>query len=270
MKKKDKEVTTYIEELEEKIVELSLRLKSKNNDESSIGKGANEIIGQLLHNLKNPAGVIYSFSEMIEEGGDSITSEKLQKYIDIISTSASFTLTLLDSFAIYFKLRSSELPFNLNVVNFVELISNALEQLAPFALEKKVTLDTAFPNEELLLKLDGIRVTQAISNIIANALRYSHDNSEISITIKEHQNTIETEIADKGIGISENDLPQIFDPFFVVNTYSIDKKKCVGLGLSIADIIIKQHNGEIKVTSTLGRGSKFSIFLPKVEASHKP
>lgn len=263
MKKNNKEVANYIEELEDKIMDLSLRLKAKDNEQSSIAKDSKKIIGELIHNLKNPVGVIYSFSEMIGEGGDSIGSEKLKKHINIINKSASFTLALLDSFSIYFNLRASDLPFDLNVVNLGKLINEVLDKFEPIALEKKVAIKTAFPKEKLLFKLDGNRIILALSNMISNALRYSHDNSEISITIKEHQNTIEIEIADKGIGISENDLSQIFDPFFVVNTYSIDKKKCVGLGLSIADKIIKRHSGKMKVTSALGQGSKFSIVLPK-------
>lgn len=263
MKKNNKEVAIYIEELEDKIMDLSQRLKAKNNEQSSIAKARKKIIGELIHNLKNPAGVIYSFSEMIEEGGDSIGSEKLKKHINIINKSASFTLALLDSFSVYFNLQASDVPFDLNVVNLGKLINEILEKFEPIALEKKVMINTVFPKEKLLLKLDGNRMTLALSNMISNALRYSHDNSEISITIKEHQNTIEIEIADKGIGISENDLPEIFDPFFVVNTYSIDKKKCVGLGLSIADKIITRHGGKTKVTSALGRGSKFNIVLPK-------
>jgi signal transduction histidine kinase len=265
LKKHNKEVATYIEELEGKIVDLSLRLKAKDKEHSSLVKGSNVIVGQLIHNLKNPVGVIYSFSEMIEVGGDSIGSEKLKKHINVINKSASFTLALLDSFSIYFNLYNSDVPFDLNVVNLTKLISEILDKFNVIASEKNVAVKTVFPKEKLLLKLDGSRMTLALSNIINNALRYSYDNSEISITIKEYQNRIEIEIADKGIGISEKDLAHIFDPFFVVNTYSEDKKKCIGLGLSIADKIIKRHGGEMIVTSDLGEGSKFRIILSKIE-----
>ncbi len=267
MEKNDKKKSRDIAELEDKIVDLSLRLKAKNIEQSSFKKDSRILIGKLLHNLKNPIGVIYSFSEMISKNKKDPTPEKLEKHIDIINKSASFSLTLLDSFSVYFNLFSSNAPFNFILINYTEFINNIVTQFDGIKAEKKAKLKTAFPKENLMCRLDGVRMTQVLNNIIANSLRYTNDKAEIMITIREHQDTIETEITDNGIGISESDLAHIFDEFFVVNTYSKDKQKCIGLGLAIANKIVNKHQGKIKVKSTLGKGSSFKILLPKAENS---
>ncbi|MBL4939688.1 MAG: sensor histidine kinase, partial [Lutibacter sp.] len=75
--------------------------------------------------------------------------------------------------------------------------------------------------------------------------------------------TINTCITDEGIGISETDLPNIFKEFYVVNTYSEDKQKCIGLGLTIANVVIQHHNGKITVTSEINKGTNVEMTLPK-------
>ena len=119
------------------------------------------------------------------------------------------------------------------------------------------------PENDVFLTVDGAEITQALRAILNNAMRYSNDSSTITITVTELKDTVETTITDQGIGISETDLPNIFEEFYVVNTYSADKQKCVGLGLAIARRIVELHNGKISAKSTLEKGSSFKIRFPK-------
>ena len=100
-------------------------------------------------------------------------------------------------------------------------------------------------------------------NVLDNAIRYSPENTAIQISVFENKNEINVIIADQGIGIEENHLPFIFNDFFVVNTYSNDTKKCIGLGLPITKRILAMHNGTITTESQIGKGSIFTITLPK-------
>jgi signal transduction histidine kinase len=265
LKKDNKEVAAYIEALEDKIVDLSLRLKKEGNNQSSGIKDNKKLIGQLIHNLRNPVGVIQSFSEMMRDGGDHSDSQKTQRHVEIINKSASFSLALLDGFSSYFNLLTSDLGLNFSEVNITEIVKKVLEQLESMAIEKQINIITAFPGSDVMIDGDGSKMTQAISNIVVNAIRYSQIQSEVSVAIEENQKVVEIGISDRGIGIAGSDLPQIFKPFFVVNTYSADESKCIGLGLSIAELIVKGHGGQLKVSSTLGEGSIFRIIIPKTQ-----
>ena len=106
-------------------------------------------------------------------------------------------------------------------------------------------------------------LAKAISNVLINAIRYSSENTTIHLNVIEDKNEINVIITDQGIGIEKEHLPFIFNDFFVVNTYSNDTKKCIGLGLPITKRILEIHKGKITVESQIEKGSTFTITLPK-------
>lgn len=253
----------YLQELEEKIIDLSFKLKGKTNEIKDAEETTSKILGKLTHNLKNPVGVIFSFSEMMLEDLEDYSTEKLEKHLQIIKNSATFSLALLDTISKYSRVQAPNFVLKSKNINYIELFSAILNEFKLEASKKNIELDLIIPSNEIFLTLDWTEITQVLHAILNNAIRYSNENSTISIAVKELKNTIETTITDQGIGISETDLPNIFEEFYVVNTYSEDKQKCVGLGLSIAKKIIEHHKGKISAKSILEKGSSFKIILPK-------
>jgi len=261
--KSGKNSEKYIQELEEKIIDLSFKLKGKTNEIKDAEETTSKILGKLNHNLKNPVGVIFSFSEMMLEDLEDYSTEKLEKHLQIIKNSATFSLALLDTISKYSRVQAPNFVLKSQSRNYIELLSTILNEFKSEASGKNIELVVKFPTDELFLTIDAVEITEAIHNILNNALRYSKENSTITVTITEHKNTVETEITDWGIGISEIDLPNIFEEFYVVNTYSADKRKCIGLGLAVAKKIVEHHKGKISAKSILEKGSSFKIILPK-------
>lgn len=262
MAKKEKNSDKYISELEEKIIDLSLKLKSKSNELNVAIETNSKILGKLTHNLKNPVGVVFSFSEMILEDLEDYSAEKLGKHMQIIKNSAVFSLAFLDTISKYTRVNSPNYSLKTERINYSELVNGVINDFKAKASEKNIGLEMNFPSNEIFLTLDRDEITQALSVVLNNALRYSNENSTVNITVEETKNTVETTIADQGIGISDTDLPHIFEEFYVVNTYSDDKQKCIGLGLAIAKKIIEKHSGKISANSILEKGSNFKIILP--------
>ena len=253
----------YLQELEEKIIDLSFKLKSKSNELNAAIETNSKILGKLTHNLKNPVGVIFSFSEMMLEDLEDYSTEKLEKHLQIIKNSATFSLALLDTISKYSRVQSPNFVLKSERINYTELLSAILNEFKSEASKKNIVVAVKLPENDIFLTLDEAEITQALNSVLNNALRYSNENSTITVTVTELKNTVETNITDQGIGISETDLPNIFEEFYVVNTYSEDKQKCVGLGLAIAKKIVELHRGEISAKSTLEKGSNFQIKLPK-------
>lgn len=263
MAKTGKNSKDYIQELEEKVMDLSLKVKSKSNELNTAIETNTKILGKLTHNIKNPIGVIFSFSEMMLEDLEDYSTEKLGKHLQIIKNSATFSLAFLDTVSKYTRVNSPNFILKTEHINYSELVNGLINEFREKASEKNIDLEVNVPSNDIFLTLDKAEITQALSEVLNNALRYSNENSTISIDIKDLENTVETTITDQGIGISETDLPHIFEEFYVVNTYSDDKQKCIGLGLAIAKKIIDFHNGKILVKSILEKGSDFKITLPK-------
>lgn len=264
MAKKEKNSDKYIPELEEKIIDLSLKLKSKSNELNAAIETNSKILGKLTHNLKNPVGVIFSFSEMILEDLEDYSAEKLGKHMQIIKNSATFSLAFLDTISKYTRVNSPNYSLKTERINYSELVNSVINDFKAKAFEKNIGLKMNFPSKEIFLTLDRDEITQALSAILNNALRYSNENSTVNVSVEETKNTVETTITDQGIGISDTDLPHIFEEFYVVNTYSDDKQKCIGLGLAIAKKIIEKHNGKISANSILEKESRFKITLPVI------
>ena len=263
MVKSEKNSDKYIQELEEKIIDLSLMLKSKTNALIAADETRAKILGKLTHNLKNPVGVIFSFSEMMLEDLADYSTDKLEKHLQIIKNSATFSLALLDTISKYSRVQSPNFVLKCQSLNYVELINRLIDEFKSEASKKNIGLEIEVPTNELFLTLDEAEITQALRAILNNALRYSNENSTITITVETLKNTVETTITDQGMGISDTDLPHIFEEFYVVNTYSANKQKCVGLGLAIAKKIVELHKGKISTKSTLEKGASFKIILPK-------
>lgn len=263
MGKSKSELVKYVNELEEKIIDISLQLNNKTKELNLVNESNRKSTGKLIHNLKNPIGVVFSFSDMILEDIEDYSTDKLKTHLQIIKNSANFSIQLLNSVAKYLQLQSYDYTYTFNNTDYIDLVNNVISEFKSVIVEKNIKIEQNLPETPIFLKLDKSEILLAIRNIINNAFRYSNKNTTIKVTIKENLNTIETTITDEGIGISEENIALIFNEFFVVNTYSEDKQKCIGLGLLIANKIIKDHKGEISVTSIINKGTCFKITLPK-------
>lgn len=253
----------YIQELEDKIVELSLDLKATNNNLKNISEENFERLQKLIHNLKNPIGIAFSFSEIIKENSGSISKESLKKYNEAILNSTEFSVEMLNELAVLNRLKSSSFLLKKEMINYGELINSVIEKNIRKAAESSISIEKCIPNFSLLLNVDEREIEMVLDHIFDNSIKFSNPNSTIQISVIENQNFIETAISDQGIGISANNLPSVFKEFFVANTYAKNSKKCIGLGLSISKQIIDFHKGTLIIESKIDAGTTVKIALPR-------
>jgi len=263
LNKINKESEGYIQDLEEKIVELSFKLKQKNNQLKSTNTEHEKVMGKMIHNLKNPVGVILSFSEMLFENIDDFSPEKVSKFLKVIQDSSKFSIDFLNSIAKLTQIKSTDFKLSLEQINYVNLINEVIEKLTTKADSKNITIVKKCINNDLFLNADANEISVAIYNVLVNAIRFSPANSTIYLSIQEKENVIKTIIKDEGVGISNENSTHVFEEFFVVNTYDEEKNKCIGLGLTVSKKIIDLHLGKITIKSALSKGSEFTIYLPK-------
>ena len=263
MEEIDTSSPNYLNDLEEKIFELSLKLKAKENEINTFKKGELLLFKDFSHNLINPIGVINSFSHMILEGEENSFSEKEQKYLEIIQNSSSFSLNLLNSFTEYYSLKNSTKTLEISTVNLFQTISQEVEVFKKLASERNILIEIKEPNEDVYLSSDENKLRKIVKALISNAIRFSENNSKIIVELILNSETVEIKITDQGIGISKDNLAKIYNDFFVCSTYDVIKIKCIGLGLSISKILTDSLNGELKIKSELNKGTSVSLILKK-------
>jgi len=261
LKKKYKKELLNVNDLEEKIIELSLQLKQKNNEIDFLMESNHTLFSKLAHNLKNPIGSVYSFSELLLENPEDWTQEKLNKYLEIINNSAKFSIDTLNSFTKYTMLFSNKVSLAFDEVNIEELLNEVINKIERENITKKLNFQKKLPRESVIIIVDKEEIKLALYNLIKNAVQFSKSDYRINITV-EQSSEITIRIQNFGIGISNENLKEIFKPFYVVDTYTKDREKCIGLGLPIVKKIIELHKGEIEINSELKQGTTVQIKLP--------
>ncbi len=142
------------------------------------------------------------------------------------------------------------------------MLTDAIDSIRMLAEEKKVGIVSEILTA-VRLPGNASMLRQAIDNLLSNALRYNEPNGLVTVRAKDHEEMIEIEIEDSGIGIPESAIPNLFDRFYRVDESRSRAAGGTGLGLSIVQQIVQCHRGTIRVTSTLGKGTTFRIVLPK-------
>jgi signal transduction histidine kinase len=155
------------------------------------------------------------------------------------------------------------LNLELKPISLLTIIDSAIKKVSPIAKDKNIKIINS--TADLYVRGDSISLIEALVILLDNAIKYSSKNTEIKINLQDRSGILSLNIKDQGIGISEGDLPHIFDRFYRAdNARTKNQSGGYGLGLSIAKKIIEAHHGRIEVESKLGQGTKFTILLPKL------
>lgn len=205
---------------------------------------------KLTHEIKNPLAVCKGYLDML----DLNNKDKILKYIPIIKGEIERTLTLMDDYLDYTKVKIQK-----EEVDIYLLLNDIIESLELFFKENKINLEYLVPDDELYLRVDYNRIKQVIVNILKNATEARDINKKeliIKIRTRVTKNYFKIIIEDNGIGMDKDVLEQVTDLFFTT------KKNGTGLGTSLSKEIVELHGGKIKYLSEVGIGTTVIINLP--------
>ncbi len=221
-----------------------------------------EFIANISHELRTPLTSIQGFIETLKEGAIN-DPEKTQHFLEIIEKQSNRLNSLVEDILKLSKIESQEIVVNLQSTNLKELLDKVMAEFKEKIILKKIQISTNISPQFPLLKVDPEQIELALRNLLDNAIKYTPEKGEISISFLEREKDIYIEITDDGIGISQEHLPRIFERFYRVNKDRSRDLGGTGLGLAIVKHVVQAHKGTIGVDSTLGKGSKFFIILPK-------
>jgi signal transduction histidine kinase len=217
-----------------------------------------DMIDLLSHDLRSPVGRILSLSELIKLDDDG--SKDL--YADYITSEGTGLLSLLEN--ILMILKEDNNVFTLERVNLSKLVHETLN-FSQFSISEKNLGLTAKIDEDIFIFVQRHLFTQAVRNILGNAIKFSPDGKVIHITGRQDEDQIFLSIKDEGLGLAATDIPKIFDRFTSAGKKGTRGESSTGLGLYLSKKIVERHGGQLVVESEgTNMGASFTIVLYKL------
>ncbi|MCX7944511.1 MAG: cell wall metabolism sensor histidine kinase WalK [Deltaproteobacteria bacterium] len=216
-----------------------------------------EFVSNASHELKTPLTAINGFIETLL---DEVKDDTHKRYLEVIKNHTQRMINIVNDLLSLSSLESG-IPFIFSECKINEIISEVIPLFKKRIAEKNLLLELNLESNSPIT-CDRLKIEQAIINMIDNAVKYT-DAGRILIKTYEDTNNVFISIEDSGIGIPAKDVERIFERFYVVNKSRSRALGGTGLGLSIVKHIINRHNGSINVESEEGKGSRFTIRLPK-------
>jgi two-component system phosphate regulon sensor histidine kinase PhoR len=220
-----------------------------------------DFVSNVSHELRTPLSLISMFSETLEM--DRVkTEEKKKEYYSIISQEANRLSKIVNSILNFSKMEAGKRQYNF-VQSYLNDVAENVYRSYKFHLEQKGFTFSIVKDESIpIIKIDEEAISEAIVNLVDNAVKYSNTNKEIIIRTGMENNNAYVEVEDKGIGIPEKDQKKVFEKFFRVGSANVHNVKGSGIGLSIVKHIVDAHHGKIELRSEVNKGSKFKLLLP--------
>jgi two-component system, OmpR family, phosphate regulon sensor histidine kinase PhoR len=223
-----------------------------------------DFINNITHEFKTPISTIAISADTLQHPQIKDFPEKIKRYTSIIANENLRLKKMVDYLLQMSVLEKVDYELDISRQNLENIIKDLVERFSIITEEKNGKIIFNNHTSESEIKCDAIHLSNAISNIIDNAIKYNNNSPIITIELKETlKNKFSIIINDNGIGLNKKEIKLIFNRFYRVPKGNIHTIKGFGLGLNYVQSIIKKHQGQIKVESEIGKGSTFEILLPK-------
>ena len=255
----DSDMNSFAKDLEEFV-------KLKRSEIESLKKEdlyRKEFVGNVAHELKTPLFAIEGYISNLLDGAMD-DKELLKKYLKRAEKSVDRLTYIIKDLDLITQLESSTLKLQITSFDIVKLTEEIIEDLEISASKKniKIIFNKIYENQ-ILVDADRNRIEQVLTNLITNSINYGAEKGTTEISFESDEENIMVKVNDNGEGISEENMPRLFQRFFRVDVSRSRSQGGSGLGLAIVKHIIDAHNENIYVQSTVGIGSEFSFSLKK-------
>jgi signal transduction histidine kinase len=267
--KKDEDNRIYndLTSLNNELVNLQRELAKKNTELEHLNDLKNKFLGMAAHDLRNPIGIIFSYSEfLIEETKETLSTEH-REFLNIINSSAQFMLALIDDLLDISRIESGKIELNTEPFELVVLMSKIVSLNRILSHKKHIEISLLENEIGLIVIADAPKMEQVFNNLISNAIKFSLQGTTIRVELSAKDNYAIIAVHDQGQGIPSEEMEKLFRPFQKTSVKSTEGEKSTGLGLSIAKRIVEAHKGSIRVESTVGSGTSFYVSMPLSSSS---
>ena len=268
-----KNTNYHLQELQEKLRERTQELEAKNIELEKISNDKSKILGIVAHDLRSPIGGIFSLSEYIHATAKELINQEPVRcaglevsleFSELITDSSKYLLDLINDLLDVSAIETGNLVLNLESINYLPLFHKVVGVHEELAKNKNIVILSRLEIEDsLTIRIDKIKISQVINNLLQNAIKFSAQDGTILLTIEDVGDYIITKVVDEGEGIPKSQRDKLFKMFSKTSTTPTGGENGSGLGLYISKQIIEAHLGEIGFEENVGKGSVFYFRLRK-------
>ena len=248
---------------EEKLEDLSLRLAQKGAALERADRAKEELLAMLAHELRNPLGTISNAIQVLRLKGEG--DETWHRAIEAAERQVLHQALLVDDLLEASRVTRGEVELHCESLDLAELARETVEGYRETLRNARLEMDLDLPDEALPVQGDRLRLSQALSNLLHNATKFTPPGGRVGVRARraDHGNRAELSVRDSGQGIAPELLPHIFEVFTQADR-SLDRARGgLGVGLAVVKGLVEMHGGEARAESEgLGRGSEFTLRLP--------
>lgn len=249
----------FRQNLESKVRERTAALSVANDALHEAHEEKNRMLGVVAHDLRNPLSGIRAAAQLLIE--IPLEKSKRETLLRTILDGADVTLSMTEDLLDVAAIREGKVELLPDAIDLSSLVEGRAELFRMTAQAKDIKLSLDLSNIPPVWA-DAKRAAQALDNLVGNAVKYSPRSGEVTIELRAYDGRARLAVIDQGQGIPADEIDDIFEPFERASPQPTGGERSVGLGLAIVKRLVEAQNGEIRVESAPGRGSRFEMFLP--------
>ena len=223
------------------------------------------LLAFVAHELRNPLTVLMGNIDYLLTGRRASDPEKQSRILANLKAASQRLQNVVTNLLIISRMERSEGSAPMNPIALSQVIQDAVDEVVLQATDRRIEMDADLPSDLPMVKGEGTSLTRLFSNLLENGIKYTPIGGRLWIRAHEENGMVSVEVGDTGQGISQEELPHLFDPYYRARSTATPFAKGAGLGLALAKTIVDRHRGEIRVKSHPGQGTVFTIVLHKAD-----
>ncbi|HJL18397.1 MAG TPA: hybrid sensor histidine kinase/response regulator [Sandaracinaceae bacterium LLY-WYZ-13_1] len=232
------------------------------NELRALNAQKDHLMGVVAHDLRNPLSVVRGYADFLLSGVAGELDEEHDEVMRTIRRTSDYMLHLVEDLVDFSRIQAGELELELEPTDLAALVREGIRLNAMLAQKKGIHLETKLSSDLPEVSVDRHKVRQILDNLLTNAVKFSHPDTTVEVTLAREDDRAHLAVRDRGVGIPEQDLPKLFQPFEKTSARPTAGERSTGLGLAIVRNIVEAHGGRIWVESRVGQGSTFHVTLP--------
>ncbi|OHB74712.1 MAG: hypothetical protein A2W31_18250, partial [Planctomycetes bacterium RBG_16_64_10] len=220
-----------------------------------------QFVDTATHELRTPLANIKAYAETLALA-DMIDMEQQKQFLNTINAEATRLARFVDDLLSVSSMEIGSLSLNKQVTDLGRLLNEVLGKVQAQMDEKQLTFDAVLPEKLPEPVLDKDKISAVLVNLLGNAVKYTRPGGRVTLRVNVTDHDIQINVEDTGFGIAEHELPRVFDKFFRGSDARVQEQSGTGLGLALAQEVVRLHGGRITVESELNKGSTFHVTLP--------